>query len=402
MLCINPQIIYQKTYDRVNRVACGKCLNCKIQRQSEWTERLVNEASEYNKVAIVVLTYSDEHIPKGIKINGKQRYSLYYNDVQQYIKRLKRDIDRNHSIMMGKDVRYYVAGEYGEQRGRPHYHLILFGLSRCEEDRRLIDRNWQYGAVRWDPKNRPITKQAFSYVAGYVQKKIYSGAGAEYYRTRGIVEPFNYSSQGIGKAHAIKYKDYYYNNRLSYKKFENSQNNGANIPRYYIKLYRKMDRKHWELIEHRKEKFKSRMSPTEFAKYCANVTKVFMSQTIDSLLEKIREEDRVKKIREYKNLGIKTTYKDMGEWVKESWFKVWQLTDTNKMIYARMLLAEAKNEVTINKRTGTEWWPNMIRSKIKYEEDFKGTKEMHEHELLQGKELHRLRLKNLKKRDGID
>jgi hypothetical protein len=209
-------------------------------------------------------------------------------------------------------------------------------------------------------------------------------------------------SKGIGKQHAIKMRDYYVENRLSYNKKENAEISGANLPRYYIKLYRKQDYMRYELMKHREQKFKSKMSRLEFIKLIERNTKAFMNSRIDHLIDKIREEDRIIKLREYKNLGIKTTYKNLIDWTKESWFQMWTLKDEHKMIYAKMLLAESKGEVTINKKNGKHWWPAMIRSKIEYEDNFKATKEIHEFELEKARELHRMRVKNMKKRNGID
>ena len=44
---------------------------------------------------------------------------LLYTDVQKFLKRLRK-------AYRGK-LRYFVAGEYGEQTARPHYHMILYG-----------------------------------------------------------------------------------------------------------------------------------------------------------------------------------------------------------------------------------------------------------------------------------
>ena len=44
---------------------------------------------------------------------------LLYEDIQKFLKRLRK-------AYRGK-LRYFVAGEYGEQTARPHYHMILYG-----------------------------------------------------------------------------------------------------------------------------------------------------------------------------------------------------------------------------------------------------------------------------------
>lgn len=59
----------------------------------------------------VTFTYSDEHLPPG--------GVLQYSDFQSFLRRARK--------RFGK-FRFFVAGEYGTQFQRPHFHACLFGL----------------------------------------------------------------------------------------------------------------------------------------------------------------------------------------------------------------------------------------------------------------------------------
>lgn len=94
---------------QVATVRCGKCIACMLHYSQEWAIRCVMERTLHSDACCVTLTYDDEHLPPN--------ESLYKPDVQRFLKRLR----KKHS------VRYFGCGEYGSTRGRPHYHIILFG-----------------------------------------------------------------------------------------------------------------------------------------------------------------------------------------------------------------------------------------------------------------------------------
>jgi len=60
--------------------------------------------------------------------------TLYKRDVQNFFKRLRR-IPRDYS---DKPIKYYLCGEYGSDRSRPHYHAIIFN-----SDQDSITETWR-------------------------------------------------------------------------------------------------------------------------------------------------------------------------------------------------------------------------------------------------------------------
>jgi len=72
----------------------------------------MHEAQMHEENCFITLTYNPEHLPHD--------NSLHHDHFQRFIKRLRKGLSP-------KLIRYYMAGEYGEQRGRPHYHACIFG-----------------------------------------------------------------------------------------------------------------------------------------------------------------------------------------------------------------------------------------------------------------------------------
>ena len=139
---------------------CGQCIGCRIQQREDWATRIELEARQWPKeqVWFITLTYDDDHVPGMILKTGeimrKVQYvwkpgkkapesvqTLMYPDVQKFLKRLRR-------AYKGK-LRYFCAGEYGEQTARPHYHLILFNYNPEKlEPYRLLSKEGYYTDTR--------------------------------------------------------------------------------------------------------------------------------------------------------------------------------------------------------------------------------------------------------------
>lgn len=93
-------------------------------------------------------------------------------DIVKYIRAL-----RNH---YGVKLRYYLVGEYGDKNGRPHYHIILFGLDFRDDRKKhseshghvmytspTAERLWGKGFVIIGD----VTDESCGYVARYCMKK---------------------------------------------------------------------------------------------------------------------------------------------------------------------------------------------------------------------------------------
>ncbi|AXH74147.1 MAG: replication initiator protein [Microviridae sp.] len=128
---------------------CGQCQFCRINRLRTWVGRMQLEAMEHQHNCFVTLTFNNDHVPA----DG----GLSKRPLQLFLKRLRHEVGQ---------FRYYAVGEYGDQSWRPHYHLILFGVSPMQE--RLVAKCWPCGFVQVGTAEAA----SMSYVCSYVLKKL--------------------------------------------------------------------------------------------------------------------------------------------------------------------------------------------------------------------------------------
>lgn len=145
-------------------VPCGQCIGCKLEKSRQWAIRAVHEASLHEKNCFITLTYNNENLPKDKSIN-KEHPVLF-------MKRLREKY--------GKEIRSFGCGEYGEDFGRPHYHICLFNHDfndkttwKKTEEQTLwrsesLEKLWGKGFCTIGT----LTFESAAYVARYVTKKV--------------------------------------------------------------------------------------------------------------------------------------------------------------------------------------------------------------------------------------
>lgn len=124
---------------------CGKCIGCAMARARDWAVRCTFEAQRWDFTCFVTWTYAEQHCPRFLR----------KADVSGAIKRLRARMDTR--------FKFFACGEYGEEKGRPHYHALLFGVS----DAALVQAVWPFGFAQV----KEATPERIAYCAGYVSKK---------------------------------------------------------------------------------------------------------------------------------------------------------------------------------------------------------------------------------------
>lgn len=157
---------------------CGQCLFCRINRKREWISRLLLEAASHNNNQFWTLTYENDQLPTSLPpgepkwhpgqggVQGlssraelgavlSQNGSLFKPDLQGFFKRFRRNYG---------DLRYYAVGEYGTRLGRPHYHVLAFGVQIDVEN---LKECWGHGHVHIGD----VESASINYCVEYALKK---------------------------------------------------------------------------------------------------------------------------------------------------------------------------------------------------------------------------------------
>ena len=125
---------------RTLSLPCGQCVGCRLERSRQWAVRCMHEAQMHASNCFITLTYAPEHI------KCAQDLSLNYDHFQLFMKKLRKHFEYRNVYGIDEDgkrkllnpIRFYMAGEYGELRDRPHFHACIFGLDF--EDKKFFQR----------------------------------------------------------------------------------------------------------------------------------------------------------------------------------------------------------------------------------------------------------------------
>ena len=173
MMCLYP--VYLKSQNLY--VPCGKCKACRINNVMQLSLRAYHEYLTSKCASFVTLTYSDSNVPKN--------YNLCYDDFLRFLKYFKK-------LSKIKGLKYLVAGEYGGQFGRPHFHCVLYNVDKsCVEFIRKAWKNQGFIDVK------PAIKESFGYIAKYNLKT--KSQKEKEFLLLGKIPPFVRISKGLGR-----------------------------------------------------------------------------------------------------------------------------------------------------------------------------------------------------------
>ncbi len=258
----------------VQEVQCGNCIGCRLDHARMWATRCMLEAEKYQENYFVTLTYDNNHLPYNIiqdidtetgeVVKQEIVETLRPKDLKDFLNNLNTNQTRHYEM----HTRYYSCGEYGDKRGRPHYHAILFNthipdLTLAEKSHKgevqwtsdYIQKLWGKGIIRIGS----VTWDSAGYVARYVMKK-QKGQGAKIYEELGIEPEFVRMSRRPGIA-----RDYYEENKDNIYKYDeiilNKRGKALAVrpARYFDKLYDVENHETMEEIKQRRKEAQKRI-----------------------------------------------------------------------------------------------------------------------------------------------
>lgn len=234
MQCLSPITIKSKNvacerkFGQYMQVPCGKCEACISKKRKDWLIRLRKEEKNSILSYFVTLTYDDDNIP----INSKGYPTFNKRDIQLFLKKLRFRIDELQSNIP-KDcrlrLRYFLIGEYGSKRGRPHYHALFFNVLPDNEFykfNRLVHDTWNKGRTSC----AVVNNNRIGYCANYMYGKsdIYDD---EFIDVTNRIPLMCSLKPAIGSCYLTKdVVEYHIKNRISYID-EHGIKYG--LPRYY-------------------------------------------------------------------------------------------------------------------------------------------------------------------------
>ena len=203
-----PKYIKPSSVKEFLEVPCGQCLECRLNRAREWSARCVVESKLHMNNWFLTLTYSDEFLPVINKKTGEilAHATLDYDDIRSFNNSLRKYFERRGHI----GIRFFVAGEYGDQTFRPHYHYLAFNLPLTDlvfykksklgdiyYNSPLLDKIWRRGFVVVGELN----SKSAGYTARYCLKKCKDLYDRDKYDRLGILPEFIHCSSrpGIGR-----------------------------------------------------------------------------------------------------------------------------------------------------------------------------------------------------------
>lgn len=228
MQCTNPYFVETletlRTPERGFFVPCGKCVACKIRRSREWALRITHELSTTFdlKSSFLTLTYDDKHLPAN--------KTLVKEHLQNFMKRLRK-------LFSPWPLKYYACGEYGETTARPHYHLIIFGISHTEFKEMSDDYEGKIGHLNFGlwPNGHfsvgTVTYDSSRYVAQYIDKKYNGELAQKVYNDTFRIKPFQLCSQGLGYDFAMQNSKWIREDLFLYDRGKK-----VGVPRYYQQI----------------------------------------------------------------------------------------------------------------------------------------------------------------------
>lgn len=173
-MCLYPKLIKNKKYlpNKKNNwnppkcedyrvlyvtAACGKCLECRKQKQREWLVRMSEELRHDPNAYFMTLTFSEEKLEEYKKLcNSEDPNTIATKAMRLMLERCRRKL--KHSI------KHWFITELGHKgTERMHLHGLVWGIGMDK----LVEEKWQNGIVF---TGTFVNEKTINYITKYITK----------------------------------------------------------------------------------------------------------------------------------------------------------------------------------------------------------------------------------------
>ena len=232
MPCVSPLTIAVKSKGFFGKqffnVPCRQCMCCRLKKVQSL--RMMSDLYLYDRymngqgASFVTLTYSDNFLP----VNDSGVITLRKSDFQKFNKRFRINLLRNN---LSIPYKFIACGEYGGKLSRPHYHIIMLGISKPVADT-FVPLSWNH-IENGISDIGSLARGGLNYVLKYCTKTSLGKDVKKLYDDNGIERPFICHSKSLETDYFEKHLQEIEDNNFSL----HHKGKLVTIPNYYRKKY---------------------------------------------------------------------------------------------------------------------------------------------------------------------
>lgn len=234
-----------------------------MRRASSWGFRMAEQLKVSDTAYFITLTYDSDNINFCLRGRPTLSKTTYYekkgkkcqisSDPQAFLKKLRKHQPTN-------DIKYYLAAEYGDEKMRPHYHLIIFNLYLStlfdhqyammilRNPQMYMDGKFEHKCPLWGKGHITIgtvTHASINYSIKYLSKK----KQVPQYKNDQRIPEYSIISKGIGANYLTQEIIDWHRHDILNRQYVNYQHYKIAMPRYYkVQIYSQDERE--EIAQH--------------------------------------------------------------------------------------------------------------------------------------------------------
>lgn len=196
MPCLSPLTITVKSRGSSGKsffnVPCRQCMCCRLKKVQSL--RMMSDLYLYDRymhdqgASFVTLTYSDNFLP----LNDCGVITLRKSDFQKFNKRFRINLMRNN---LNIPYKFIACGEYGGKLSRPHYHIIMLGITKSIADE-FVPLSWNH-IENGISDIGSLARGGLNYVLKYCTKTSLGKDAKKLYDDNNVERPFICHSKSL-------------------------------------------------------------------------------------------------------------------------------------------------------------------------------------------------------------